>query len=231
MNPFKTTIAAVGGLTVMAFAGQGQGLTLNFANNTGAPIVFNGSSDTFQFNTASSGPQAGYQWHVTTENGGGSAVGLLGSITGGPFSYGSISSTGSGITLIQTASVSGPIGNLVINDGAGFNLTGSVNLESVTTYSTTLGALNSGLLVNLTGVAYGGSNSDLIYLMAHQPGTLNLSFQFSPGQTLTTLSSGTGPYSTSYSGSLTVVPEPSVMAIAGLSGLGVLLLKRRNTEK
>jgi hypothetical protein len=149
--------------------------------------------------------------------------GLFGNV---PFLYGPITSTGSGITLVQKATVTGPLANFTLFDGSG-NLSGSVNFVDVETFATSGGGVNANLAVNLTGVTYSGSNPDLLFLNAHQPGTLNMSFQFSPGRTLTQLSAGTGPYATSFSGSLIVVPEPSALALAGLGGLVLLHLRRR----
>lgn len=213
---------AVAGLALLVASSQGQGLTLNFAANTGTDIQFNGASDSFQFTTGS----GAYQWHITTESGGSSAVGLMGSFNNGPFSYGSITTTGSGLTQVQQAPVTS-LATLVINDGT-VNLSGTVNFESIATFYTSSGALNANLMVNLTGLTYSGSNPDLQFLDANEPGTLSLSFQFSPGKTLTQLSTGTGPYVTSYSGSLSVVPEPATLALAGLGATCVLLLRRRS---
>jgi hypothetical protein len=223
MKLYKSCAVALAGLASLLASSHGQGLVLNFVANTGTDIQFNGASDSFQFTSNVSG----YQWHITTETGGSSSVGLLGSFNNGPFNYGPITTTGTGLAQVQDAPVLNPLANLVINDGTG-NLSGTVNFVDVTTFYKTLGTLDAALNVNLTGVTYSGSNPDLQYLDAHQPGTVTLSFQFSPGETLTQLSTGTGPYVTSYSGSLSVVPEPSTLVLAGLSGLGVLLMRRRN---
>lgn len=208
-------------LALWGASGYGQPLTLNLAAHTGTGIQFNGASDSFQFISTN-----GYQWHITTESGGSSALGLFGSFNNGPFFYGPITSTGSGITLVQTATVLGPSANLVINDGSS-TLSATVNFLDIETFATSSGGMNANLGVNLTGVTYSGSNPDLQSLVAYQPGTLDLSFQFSPGKTLTQLSTGTGPYLTSYSASLTEVPEPSTLALAGLGGLVLLSLRRR----
>jgi hypothetical protein len=217
----KGCTVAVISLTLWAASSYGQ-LSLNFAANPGGALQFNGTGDSFNFTSALNG----YQWHITSESGGSSAIGLNGSFNNGPFHYGPITSTGSGLTLVQTATVTAPPANLVINDGSG-NLSGTVSLFDVETFATAGGGMNANLTVNLTGVTYSGSNPDLLFLMAHQPGTLDLSFQFSPGMTLTQLSTGTGPYPTSFSGSLIVVPEPSTLALAGLGGLVLLHLRRR----
>jgi len=222
MKPNKAGAVAVMGLALWAVRSYGQPLALDFSANTGATLRFNGASDSFQFTTATNG----YQWHITTESGGSSAIGLNGSFNNGPFVYGPITSTGSGITLVQQAAVTGPLANLVISDGTG-TLNGTVNFIDVATFATAGGGVNANLTVNLTGVTYSGSNPDLELLKAEQPGTLDLSFQFSPGETLTQLSTGTGPYSTSFSGSLSVVPEPSTLALTGLGGLVLVHLRRR----
>jgi hypothetical protein len=218
----KACTVAVVSVALWAVPSYGQ-LTLNFAANTGATLQFNGASDSFQFTSPAAN---GYQWHITTETGGSSAVGLNGLFNTSPFSYGPITSTGSGITLVQKATVTGPLATLTIFDGSG-NLSGTVNFVDVETFAAAGGGINANLAVNLTGVTYSGGNADLLFLKAHQPGTLDLSFQFSPGKTLTQLSTGTGPYATSFSGSLIVVPEPSALALAGLGGLVLLHLRRR----
>ena len=217
-------VAAIS-LALWAMPGYSQSLTLNFSVNTGAAVQFNGASDTFQFNNAGSG----YQWHITTESGGSSAVNLNGAFTGGPFHYGAITSTGSGLTLVQNATVTSPLATMIINDGTG-NLSASVNLVDVATFATSGGGMNANLSVNLTGVTYSGSNPDLLSLKAAQSATLDLSFQFSPGQTLTQLSTGTGPFVTSFSGSLVTVPEPSTLGLAALGGLVFVLLNQRRAQ-
>jgi hypothetical protein len=222
MKPNKASTAVVMGLALWVVSSYGQSLQLNFSANTGATLQFNGTNDSFQFNPGTNG----YQWRITTENGGSSSIGLNGDLNNGPFAYGPITSTGSGLTLVQQATVTGPLANLVINDGTG-NLTGTVNLINLATFATSGGGMNANLTVDLTGVIYSGSNPDLERLNAEQPGTVDLSFQFSPGMTLTQLSTGTGPYVTSFSGSIAVVPEPSMLALTGLGGLVLLRLRRR----
>jgi hypothetical protein len=220
-------VAAIS-LALWAVPGYGQSLTLNFSVNTGASLQFNGASDSFQFNA----PGTNYQWHITTESGGSSALNLNGAFnfgSGGPFHYGPITTTGSGLTMIQQATVTGPLGTMIINDGTG-NLSASVNFRDVETFATSGGGMNANLAVNLSGVTYSGSNPDLLFLKAAQSATLDLSFQFSPGETLTQLSTGTGPYLTSFSGSLTAVPEPSTLVLAALGGLGLVLLNQRRVR-
>jgi hypothetical protein len=201
-------------------------LVLNFGPNTGSSIQFNGNQDSFNFNSGTDG----YQWYITSETGGtGSAVNLNGSVLNGPFSYGPITSSGVGLSQIQSATVLGPLGTLVINNAPLDNLTGTVNWIDISTFYVVGGFLNAAVNVNLSNISYTGPNPDLQTLVADQPGTLDVSFQFTPGENLTSLSTGTGPYTTSYSGSVSVtpVPEPATLALAGLGGLSVLLFRRQ----
>ena len=225
MKHIKPVIVGVVGLAFSAAVSQAQ-LSLNFSSSPGSSIQFNGSANSFQFNASTfagfNGIYNGTQWFIGSETGGNSALGLFGSVGSGPFNYGNIVINGP----LQTAPVLGPLGNLDINDGAGFDLTGTVNWEQIQT-SAFAGALNAALVVNVTGLSYAGSNPDLITLMASGVGQMNLSFQFSPGETLTQLSTGQSPFSTTYAGSVSpaVVPEPASVGLL-VVGLGALVLAR-----
>jgi hypothetical protein len=214
MKHIKTLVVAIAGLALAAVTSHAS-LTLNYSSTVSSTIQFNGAASTFQFNN-SPVSLGGNQWQITSETGGtGSALGLLGDVFNGPFSYGAI-------TIVspdeQMASVIGPLGALVIHDGLGNDLTGNVDWIKVRTFDS-LGGLNALLNVNVTGLAYAGLNPDLLSLVAGAPGdSMNLSFQFNPGQTLTQLTTGAGPYVTSYSGSIAAVPEPTTVVA------GVLLL-------
>ena len=217
-------LMAMAGLAISIVTSQAQ-LSLNFSSEAGATIQFNGTADTFQFNNSS----PGVQWQIGSETGGtGSAMFLFGAVNNGPFSYGPITQTVAGGFTIQSASVTGPLGGLSINDGLGNFLTGNVNWVEIDTVNSA-GAINAGLTVNVTGLAYGGANVDLQTVVANGPGFMNLTFQFSPGRMLSQLSSGTGPYTTSYSGSLSVptsVPEPASVTFI-LLGMGALVCSWR----
>ncbi len=237
IKPF--IILAVVGLTLSATKSHAQ-LSLNFSSSPGGPpgqgatIQFNGTADSFQFNAANGPafiPPFGYtsyyvgsQWTITSVFGGnGSADGSLGSVYNGPFNYGPITISPDGMD--QTANVTGPLGQLVITDINQQNLTGTVNWIQVATHDDA-GSLNAALTVNVTGLSYGGNISDLQALAANGVAGMDLTFQFSPGKTLTDLSSGSGPYETSFSGSISPVPEPTSLALGGLAGLGILFLRR-----
>jgi hypothetical protein len=203
----------------------GQALTLNFGPNTGSSLQFNGVADSFNFNSGTNG----HLWNITSESGGSSAQGLNGDFLGGPFHYGPVITSG----FLESANLlPGSLSTLSIYDGSGY-LTGTVNFGNVETVFGSFGILNSFVNVNLTGITYTGGNADLQTLVTDQPGTLDVTFQFaSGGMDLNALSAGTGPYATSYSGSITVnppppAPEPGTLVLAGLGGLASLLAIRR----
>jgi hypothetical protein len=225
----KTTNLGMVALTLLgasAVTSHAQAtLDLNLSPLTGSQIVFSGSS--FNFSAASPGIGIGPggsvpdQWSISSEGGSantGSAMNHVGGFAGGPFAYGPITISG----ISQDASVLNP-GTLYIADGSGY-LQGSVQFIDISTVGSVGGLINSQVLINLMNVIYTGSNPDLQFLTANQPGTVDLSFQFaSGGLTLTGLSDG-NVHSTSYSGSISAVavPEPSSLAMSALGGLGAL---------
>jgi hypothetical protein len=223
MKPIKSFVVAMAGLAISAVTSQAQ-LTLNFASTVGSTIQFNGINSTFQFNSSTDGTQ----WQIGSEDGGtGSALGLFGVFVNSPFSYGPISITSIPGYTIQTATVTGPLGGLNINDGLGNLLTGTVDWMNVETVNSA-GSINASLTVNVADLAYVGGNTDLAALVAEGPGSMDLSFQFSPKKMLSDLTSGSVPYTTSFSGSISVsgsgttVPEPTT-AGCFLLGLGALI--------
>jgi|ERR1039457_4800953 hypothetical protein len=224
MKLIKPIIVALVGLASSVVVSQAQGL--NFSSSPGSTIQFNGGADSFQFNPSTfsgfSGIYSGTQWFVGSENGGtGSAVGLFGSVGNGPFSYGPITVAGPE----QSASVLGPLGTLDIKDGSGlFDVTGLVDWVQINTFNYS-GALNAALVVNISGLSYAGSNPDLQSLVAGGSGQVTLTFQFSPGETLSQLSSGSSPFTTSYSGSISPTPEPTTVGLL-LLGLGGVITAR-----
>ena len=212
MKPTQSVFLAVAFLGFSTAASHAQGMELDFANLSSTAIQFNGSSDSFNLTTA-----GGFQWSIVADTGGNNtANGLSGSITGGPFSYGPITA--------QSAPVS-TLGELVISDGS-HNLTGTVNWVNVATLGVAVGVFNQNLAINVTDLAYTGSNPDLQALVYNQDAILDLSFSFLPGKNLTQLSTGTGPYDTGFSGSIYSVPEPAPLALTAVGGLALLFYRR-----
>lgn len=241
----KTTtnigVVALTLFTASAGSSLAQDLSLNFSSLQNSEIVFGGSADDFTFlnstplvnlGTGSEGPAGYAQWDITSESGGaatGTAIGFKGNLDNGPFSYSPITVLGP----LQTATVIGPLGQLDIADNSGGVLQGTVNFIDVSTYGQIGGFLNANVNVNLVNVTYVGSNPDLQFLNANQPGSVDLSFQFDPGMNLQELSSGNGGYGTSYSGSISVVaiPEPASLMMSALGGLGAVGVGFRRFKK
>ena len=217
MKTQKAYISALLTLTLTTAMVHGAEI-FNFSDMVGGTIQFNGTASSFEFNPNTN------QWSIISESGGtGSATGLEGTFTGGPWSYGAITSSSG----VQTATVNPGPATLTINDGAGYLATANVAWVNVTTYQGA-GFLNVGAIVNLSNLAYSGANVDLMSFFSAPAGVLTLSFQYNPAMTLSQLTAGSGPYLTSFSGSLTPVPEPGVLAICGL---GFALLGRRILRK
>jgi hypothetical protein len=216
-------ITAFAGLAISSGIADAQ-LSLNYSSTPGATIGFNGSAHSFEFNsstlTAYNGLFLGTQWYVGSETGGtGSAVGLFGGVDNSPFSYGPITVNG----LLQSATVTGPTGGLFITDESDVDLTGTVDWATISTYAYA-GGINAALQVNITDLEYTGSNPDLQALASGGDGSMILTFQFSPGKTLSQLSSGSNSFLTSYSGSISV-PEPSTIALAGLGLVALVSIR------
>jgi hypothetical protein len=216
-------IAAFAGLAICSGIADAQ-LSLNYSSTPGSTIGFNGSAHSFQFNpstlTAYNDLFLGTQWYIGSETGGtGSAVGLFGGVDNSPFSYGPITVSG----LEQSATVSGPLGGLFITDVSDVDLTGTVDWATISTYGSA-GAINAALQVNITDLQYTGSNPDLQALASSGNGSMILTFQFSPGKTLSQLSAGSNSFLTSYSGSISV-PEPSTVALAGLGLIALVSVR------
>jgi len=194
----------------------------------GSTLQFNGTNSSFQFNASTStlfgGSFLGSEWQIGSESSGtGSALLLLGLFNNGPFQYGAITTNISGLTIDESATVTGPLAALLVQDASG-TLVGDIDWVQIATHDNA-GTINGALKINVTGFVYTGSNPDLATLAANGPGALDLTFQFSPGMTLADLTTGAGPYQTSYSGSLSV-PEPRSIGCF-LVGLGVMSLTPR----
>jgi hypothetical protein len=193
-------------------------ITLNYANLPGTSVTF-APGGAFSFSNNASGDQ----FSITGVSGGvGDSVGLDGFLfPGGPFTIGAITISGP----IQSAPVTGTA-TLNIVDGLGKDLTGTIKWDDITTIGTG-GILNLFGTLNLTGITYSGSNKDLDALAATGSGADVLAFQFVPARTLTQLESTGG--STSYSGSITTVPEPGTVTLVsmGLMSFVIVLTWRR----
>ena len=215
---FRSCVVALLGLLCLSF--PAKAITLNFQGLDGTVINF-ATNSTFGFTSTN-----GYQFSISSVQGGvGSSVGLNGFLSpGGPFLIGPITITGG----LQSAPVTGT-STLHITDNATLDLTGTINWVNIATISVA-GVLNLNGQVNLTAITYSGANSDLNALAAAGSGTDVVTFQFVPAKTLTQLTTTGGQ--TSYSGSITSVPEPGTWVLVAMgTGLGVFLRGRRQARR
>jgi hypothetical protein len=207
-------------LLLLSLSFQAKAITLDFQGLDGTVINF-ATNSTFSFTSTN-----GYQFSISSVIGGaGTSVGFNGFLApGGPFTIGAIT-TNAGL---QSAPVTGT-STLHITDNAATDLTGTINWISIGTVNV-LGVLNLSGQVNLTGITYPGANSDLSALAAAGSAEDVVTFQCIPAKDLTTLSTQGG--FTSYSGSITAVPEPGVWVLVAMgTGLGVFLRGRKQARR
>jgi len=212
-------------LVLLSLSFQAKAITLNFQNLLHTEIDFSGGA--FSFTSTN-----GYQFAISTvTNGIGDSIGNLGYVSpGGPFTIGTITSNNVPfVGLIESAPVSGT-GILHITDSSSNDLTGTIVWSNIVTVAGTGGAINLNGVVNLTGINYSGSGSDLGALAAAGSATDVITFQFTPPQQLDQLKASSGSF-TSYSGSIFAVPEPGTWVLVAMGvGLGVFLRGRRHVR-
>lgn len=222
---FKRKIGMMGVAAALLFGTHGamaDPLILNFSNNAGSALTFLGTGTGVSFDfganpdfkiTSISGPWTGAPTDLLS--------GLQGDILG-LFSY----STASIVSMagLQTAPVTSAGGELVVHDGSGFDLTAALSWVDIQTFGT-IGGLDASGTIDLSGFSYGGNNSQLMQLANYGDTTVAATFQFVPAQSLSDLASGT--HSTSFSGSLNAVPEPSSWFCLAIGAVAMVWVGRR----
>ena len=211
--------STITGLLLLALSFEAKAITLNFQGLNGTVISFDTNS-TFGFTSTN-----GYQFSISSvSDGAADSVGLKGYVSpGGPFTIGLIQILGS----TQTAPVTGS-GTLHITDSLATDLTGSIQWDTIMTIGGGAVTEITGE-INLTGIIYGGANSDLGALASAGSATDDITLQFL-GQTLTQLTTNGGQ--TSYSGTIFAVPEPGTwMLVAMGTCLGVFLRGRSQIRR
>jgi len=217
----KRSFAAIliAALALVAQTASAGPVAFDFASDVGATIKFTGTGDTIDFSSTG-------VWDFTiTGSGSPSLVGLKG-VLGGTFTVGAISNPFPGV---EQAAVTTSAGTFAVNDGAGNLLTAALNLVDITVYNSLSGVLNGNGVANLSNLSYSGSNSDLHDIHNGQEQTVILTFQFSPltKKSLAQLMTDGQVNSTSFSGSLSSVPEPSALVLLTGAAIGLVAFVRR----
>jgi hypothetical protein len=201
---------------------------LTFSADLRSTINFTtAGGDAFDF-TQSSGdkhvPQA-HEFLLSNNSGYNYGYDGYGSFSGGPWQYGAITTSGD----LQWAAVTTTGGSVSITDAHLNQFTADLNWGTIQTLNY-VGGINASVAVNLSNIAYDPAGADpYLNQLKLKGGAISLSFQFSPGENLTTLAATGGK--TSYNGAFTPVPEPATY-IAGLGALCLFgftaLPKRKN---
>lgn len=210
-----------------------QAITLDFSANVGSQIQFVGNGTTTSISLI--GGAGGHNFQITSESGGdGSGLGVQGDITGGGFSYTTPIAVSGPTQTANLATVAGT--QLHLGPAGGATLTADLTGVNISTTGNNGGTNFTGT-VNLANITYAGTNADLLAFKneATAPGNggvAALSFQFSGPTSLTQLL-GPGAHLTSYSGTVSVTPEPGSMAMActGVFMLGGLGYRRARRLK
>lgn len=213
------------GLT-LAIAQSVQAISLDFVNVTGntfftsGGLQFNGDT-TFNFVDATTGANAGFDFIINASDSvTKDAFGLKGNITGS-FTIGAPGGNP------ETATVtSSPGATLSIVDQNNQVFSGAINWISLTR-NQTAGNFNIAGQINLTGISYAGTSSDLLALMGqNNQAAAVIAFSFLSSQTIESLR--TTQQFTSYSGDLISVPDGGMaMALLGFGMVAVEGLRRR----
>lgn len=218
----KSFIAAAAVAAGLATSGLSSAAVYSFngSNDVGAGISFLGDpARTISF------PNLGAYDFVITSSSGGEVTGLKGSLSGAPaFTVGPVAVFGP----LQVATVSGT-GTFSIFDGVD-TLTADVTFDEIVSVGTTVG-LSFSTAVNLSNIAYTGSNVGLLNVLYSIDPSLTIAATFNPGKSLTQLmakgAENTTSYAIAFSGQ--PVPEPSTMALltVGLGMVGFSLARAR----
>lgn len=209
--------AALFFLGAMVFLGPSRSanaepISCDFSSVPGASIRFTGTGDKIEFPDG----LGGYDFVITSP----SLYGLQGNI-GGTFIVGTITTVGGMEQADLTTN-----GTFSLYDGVSNTLTANLDWKDITVYNKLSGVMNGDGAVNLTNIQYAGSNPGLKQIRDGTDQSVVLTFQFSPlaKKSLTELMTDGQVSSTSYSGSLSSVPEPSSCVMLGGMAVGLLLL-------
>ena len=189
----------------IGFADSAKAVSFDYASTVHSFIHFPGNH-TFTFTPNTNDFQVGS----------GSAAGAFGEITG-TFTIGTITNPSPGFF---TAPVTGT-GTFVIHDGMGNNLTANLTWVDISQIGNH-GLLNIAGGVNLSNIIYAGTNPDLVALRNTGVASNALSFTFNRAVPLSVLRNGPGPHDTSFSGTISAIPDGgTTVALLGIALAGV----------
>jgi hypothetical protein len=195
-------------------------LVFDYSNENGAAVNFKGGDvgvageRYFEFTPADN------QFKITGTHGGSdTARGLTGNFGATQYRVGAITSFG----IASVADILNT-GMLTIHDGV-LDLTATVDWRNIRSLGQG-GLLNARGVVNLSSIAYGGDNVDLLAFKNGTDQNVVLNFIFSeyqPVPLLPHLMAKNAQHTISFAGSMSAVPEASTW-VAGSGMLGMLLL-------
>jgi hypothetical protein len=194
-------------------------VSLDFSSLGTSLVSFQGTGSTLTFTPDAT---TGLDFQIANSSIAG-LDGLDGAITG-TFTIGAISTGPGGI---ETAPVTG-VGQFSIYDGSSADLTAHIWWNSAFTFGT-LGSLNPNAAPNLSQLSYTGSNAALQALAGETAGTSSVTFQFLPPESLAQLTTAGTTNSSTYSGSLVAIPEPSAWAAVAGGAILVGAMSRRRS--
>jgi hypothetical protein len=204
----------IAALVLVAQTASAEIISCDFSSEADASIKFTGTGRAIEFPSTNA-----YDFVITAATSP-NLGGLQGNI-GGTFIVGAITTPAPGV---EQASVTTTNGTFSVYDGFSNSLTADLDWKDILVFSKLVGGMNVTGIANLNNVSYSGSNSDLLGISNGTDQTVVLTFQFSPikKKSLTDLMVAGQVNSTSYSGSLSAVPEPSSCVLLGVAALGLL---------
>jgi hypothetical protein len=212
----KMTAALALAAAAIGFVDSAKAVQFDYSSTPGSFIHFDGMHH-FTFTPAANNFVVGN----------GTCAGCFGEITG-TFTIGTITQGPPGFF---SAPVTGS-GTFVIHDGMGNNLTATVTWVDIQQHGTA-GNLNVSGQANLSNIMYSGTNPDLVALKNAVSGSNVLSFTFNPAVSLFQLRNGPGSHDTSFSGTVSSLPDGGTtvallgIALAGIGGASRMFRARK----